>query len=105
MSLENGFFGPAEVLIDYLTKLNDPGKYPFARGIFPEMFRNKKPTVRLFAGEGCARHTNARFKKILGLGGTGLSGAFDLPTLYGDDSDAPLSRPADARGAGAVETI
>ena len=92
MSLENGFFGPSEILIDYLAKLNDPGRYPFTRGIFPEMFRNKKPTVRQFAGFGCARHTNERFKKIISLGGTGLSTAFDLPTLYGDDSDAPLSR-------------
>ena len=92
MSLENGFFGPNEVLIDYLTKLNDPGRYPFTRGIFPEMFRKKNPTLRQFAGHGLARDTNERFKKIIALGGTGLSTAFDLPTLYGDDSDAPLSR-------------
>src|SRR3989344_1503479 len=105
MSLENGFFGPAEVLIDYLTKLNDPGKYPFTRGIFPEMYRNKKPTVRQFAGHGCARHTNERFKKIISLGGTGLSTAFDLPTLYGDDSDAPLSRHEVGWDGVAIDTI
>ena len=105
MSLENGFFGPAEVLIDYLAKLNNPGKYPFTRGIFPEMYRNKKPTVRQFAGHGCARHTNERFKKIISLGGTGLSTAFDLPTLYGDDSDAPLSRHEVGWDGVAIDTI
>ncbi len=92
MPFDKGFLRPEEVLIDYLAKLNDPGRYPFTRGIFPEMYRNKKPTVRQFAGYGCARHTNERFKKIRALGGTGLSTAFDLPTLYGDDSDSPLSK-------------
>lgn len=92
MSRKEGFFRANEVLVDYLTKLNDPGQFPFTRGIFPEMFRNKKPTVRQFAGHGLARHTNKRFKKIIALGGTGLSTAFDLPTLYGDDSNNPLSR-------------
>lgn len=92
MTANEGFFRANEVLVNYLSKLNDPGRYPFTRGIFPEMFRNKKPTIRQFAGHGLARHTNERFKKIIALGGTGLSTAFDLPTLYGDDSDNPLSR-------------
>lgn len=92
MPFEKGFFGAQEVLIDYLSKLGDPGRYPFTRGIYENMYRGKKPTVRQFAGEGLARHTNARFKTVLALGGTGLSTAFDLPTLYGDDSDSLLSR-------------
>lgn len=58
------------------------------------MYRDKKPTIRQFAGYGLPRYTNERFKKIIALGGpgAGLSTAFDLPTLYGDDSDAPLSK-------------
>lgn len=70
------------------------GEYPFTRGIYPDMYRGKKPTIRQFAGYGLATHTNERFKKIIALGGpgAGLSTAFDLPTLYGDDSDAALSR-------------
>jgi len=69
-----------------------PGKYPFKAGIYPRMYKDKKPTIRQFAGMGTARHTNARLKKIDKFGGTGYSIAMDLPTLYGDDSDAPLSR-------------
>lgn len=94
MRKNRGFLRPEEVLIDYLAKLNDPGSYPFTRGLYPAMYRvqdgGRKPTVRQFAGHGLARDTNERFKKILALGGTGLSTAFDLPTLMGRDSDDPL---------------
>ncbi|MDO8523451.1 MAG: methylmalonyl-CoA mutase family protein [bacterium] len=85
--------------------IDEPGKYPFKAGIYPKMHKDKKPTVRLFAGMGTARHTNARFKKILSLGGTGLSTAYDLPTLYGDDSDAKLSRHEVGWDGVAIDTI
>jgi len=76
------------------TAAEKAGEYPFARGIYPDMYRTKKPTIRQFAGHGLATHTNERFKKIISLGGpqAGLSTAFDLPTLYGDDSDSRLSK-------------
>ena len=65
--------------------------FPFTRGIYTTMYRGKKPTIRQFAGHGLAPDTNERFKAILKLGGTGLSTAFDLPTLMGRDSDEPIS--------------
>ncbi|OGZ95513.1 MAG: hypothetical protein A2676_01360 [Candidatus Sungbacteria bacterium RIFCSPHIGHO2_01_FULL_51_22] len=88
---DKGFFRPDEVIVDYLSKLNDPGAFPFTRGIYPTMYRGKKPTIRQFAGFGLAPDTNERFMKILALGGAGLSTAFDLPTLMGADSDEPIS--------------
>lgn len=98
MPPEKGFLGPEDLtglVADYLIKLNNPGRYPFTRGIYPTMYRvesgGKKPTIRQFAGHGLAEDTNARFKKILALGGSGLSVAFDLPTLMGRDPDDPLS--------------
>ncbi|QQG45710.1 MAG: methylmalonyl-CoA mutase [Candidatus Sungiibacteriota bacterium] len=94
MPQDTGFLRPDELpdlLANYLENLNDPGKFPFTRGIYPSMYRGKKPTLRQFAGHGLAQDTNERFKTILGLGGGGLSVAFDLPTLMGKDPDDPLS--------------
>jgi methylmalonyl-CoA mutase N-terminal domain/subunit len=71
--------------------LGVPGTYPFTRGIHPTGYRGKLWTMRQFAGFGSARDTNARFKFLLEHGQTGLSTAFDFPTLMGYDSDHPRS--------------
>lgn len=75
--------------LDYLHDLAFPGEYPYTRGIHPTMYRSRLWTMRMFAGFGTAEETNARFKYLLEQGQTGLSVAFDLPTLMGFDSDAP----------------
>ncbi|MCP4519387.1 MAG: methylmalonyl-CoA mutase, partial [Delftia sp.] len=69
--------------------LGFPGVYPFTRGVHSTMHRGRLWTMRMFAGFGSARETNARFKYLLEQGQTGLSTAFDLPTLYGYDTGAP----------------
>ncbi len=77
---------------DYDDKLGYPGEYPFTRGVYGSMYRSKLWTMRMFAGFGTAEQTNERFKKLLAAGQTGLSTAFDLPTLMGYDSDHTLSK-------------
>jgi methylmalonyl-CoA mutase N-terminal domain/subunit len=72
--------------------LGQPGEPPYTRGIHPTMYRGRLWTMRQFAGFGAAEDTNARFRYLLAQGQTGLSVAFDLPTLMGYDSDHPLSR-------------
>lgn len=78
--------------IEYLRDLNFPGEYPFTRGIHANGYRGKIWTMRQFAGFGSPEDTNARFKYLLAHGQTGLSVAFDLPTLMGWDSDAEMSK-------------
>src|SRR5574340_200175 len=75
--------------MDYARDLGFPGEYPYTRGVHATMHRGRLWTMRMFAGFGTAEETNARFKYLLEHGETGLSGAFDLPTLYGFDTDAP----------------
>ena len=75
---------------DFESDIGWPGEYPFTRGIHPTMHRGKLWTMRMFAGFGTAEETNARFKYLLQQGQTGLSVAFDMPTLYGYDTDDPL---------------
>lgn len=75
--------------IDYDEQIGFPGEYPFTRGVHPSMYRSRLWTMRMFAGFGTAEETNARFKYLLDQGQTGLSIAFDLPTLMGYDTDAP----------------
>src|ERR687884_47229 len=77
--------------LDYARDLGDPGQFPYTRGIHATMYRGRLWTMRQFAGYGTARETNARFKFLLEQGQTGLSTAFDLPTLMGVDSDDPLA--------------
>src|ERR1700726_720593 len=72
--------------------LGQPGEPPYTRGIHPTMYRGRRWTMRQFAGFGTAEDTNARFRYLLAQGQTGLSVAFELPTLMGYDSDHPLSR-------------
>ncbi len=82
-------YTPADVAgLDYVADLGLPGRYPFTRGVQPTGYRGKLWTMRMFAGFGTAEETNARFKYLLEQGQTGLSVAFDMPTLYGYDSDA-----------------
>ncbi len=73
--------------LDYDQDLNFPGQFPYTRGIYPTMYRGRPWTMRMFAGFGTAEETNARFKYLLDQGQTGLSIAFDLPTLMGFDTD------------------
>jgi methylmalonyl-CoA mutase N-terminal domain/subunit len=68
-----------------------PGEFPFTRGLYPSGYRGRAWTIRQFSGFGNARQTNERYKMLLGAGGTGLSVAFDMPTLMGRDSDDPRS--------------
>jgi methylmalonyl-CoA mutase N-terminal domain/subunit len=68
-----------------------PGEPPFTRGIHPTGYRGRLWTMRMFAGFGTAEDTNGRFKKLIGAGGTGLSIAYDMPTLYGYDHDEPMA--------------
>src|SRR5512139_2647189 len=74
--------------LDYLEDLGFPGEYPFTRGVHPTLHRGRLWTMRMFAGFGTAEETNARFKYLLHQGQTGLSIAFDLPTLMGYDTTA-----------------
>ncbi len=77
--------------LDYSRDIGLPGEYPYTRGVQPTMYRAKPWTMRMFAGFGTAEDTNARFKYLLKQGQTGLSTAFDMPTLYGYDTDHPLA--------------
>src|SRR5213592_2509690 len=77
--------------IDATRDINDPGQFPYTRGIHPTGYRGKPWTMRQFAGFGTPEDTNARYKTLLRAGGTGLSVAFDLPTLMGRDPDHELS--------------
>ena len=78
--------------LDYARDLADPGQFPYTRGIHPTGYRGKLWTMRQFAGFGTPEDTNERYKQLLKAGGTGLSVAFDLPTLMGRDPDHELSR-------------
>jgi methylmalonyl-CoA mutase N-terminal domain/subunit len=85
-----GIYTPLDIQeLDYLRDLGLPGEYPYTRAVHPTLHRSRLWTMRMFAGFGTAEETNARFKYLLEQGQTGLSIAFDLPTLMGYDSDAP----------------
>lgn len=77
--------------IDYARDIANPGEFPYVRGIHPTGYRGKLWTMRQFAGFGTPEETNQRYKDLIAAGGTGLSVAFDLPTLMGRDPDHPLS--------------
>ncbi len=78
--------------LDYDKDMGFPGKYPFLRGVYPTMYRGQLWTMRQFSGFGSAEETNERYKYLLDHGETGLSVAFDYPTLYGYDTDHSLAR-------------
>ncbi len=77
--------------IDYAGRLGDPGAFPFTRGLYPGMYRDRLWTMRQYAGYGDAAESNRRYRYLLSQGITGLSVAFDLPTQMGYDSDHPLA--------------
>jgi methylmalonyl-CoA mutase N-terminal domain/subunit len=76
-----------------------PGEAPFTRGIHPSGYRSRLWTMRMFAGFGAAEDTNARFKSLLAAGQTGLSIAYDMPTLYGYDTDDAEAEASSGRAA------
>ncbi len=82
-----------------------PGQYPYTRGVYASMYRSKLWTMRMFAGFGTAEDTNARFKELLRAGGTGLSTAFDMPTLMGRDSDNEWAVGEVGRAGVAIDTL
>jgi methylmalonyl-CoA mutase N-terminal domain/subunit len=104
--LENEpLYTPDNVEIDYERDLGYPGVYPFTRGVYPSMYRGKLWTMRQFAGFGTAEETNARFRYLLDHGQTGLSTAFDMPTLMGHDSDHPRSLGEVGREGVAIDSL
>src|ERR671910_2966482 len=84
-------YTPLALSSDIISATGLPGQFPYPRGIHPTMYRGRLWTMRQFAGFGSAADTNARFKYLLEHGQTGLSVAFDMPTLMGYDSDHPRS--------------
>ncbi len=104
--LENEpLYTPDNVEIDYDRDLGYPGTYPFTRGVYPSMYRGRLWTMRQFAGFGTAEETNARFRYLLEHGQTGLSTAFDMPTLMGYDSDHAHSLGEVGREGVAVDSL
>src|SRR5213079_3273722 len=82
-----------------------PGEFPYTRGVYPSMYRGRLWTMRQFAGFGTAKETNARFRYLLDHGQTGLSTAFDMPSLMGHDSDHPRSLGEVGREGVALDTL
>jgi methylmalonyl-CoA mutase N-terminal domain/subunit len=104
--LENQpLYSPENVDIDYDATLGYPGVYPFTRGVYPSMYRGKLWTMRQFAGFGTAEETNERFRYLLEHGQTGLSTAFDMPTLMGYDSDHARSLGEVGREGVAIDSL
>jgi len=91
--------------VDYARDLGYPGEYPFTRGVYPSMYRGRLWTMRQFAGFGTAKETNERFRYLLDHGQTGLSTAFDMPTLMGYDSDHPRALGEVGREGVAVDSL
>src|SRR5262252_3208180 len=98
-------YSPENVELDYERDLGWPGAYPFTRGVYPSMYRGRLWTMRQFAGFGTAEETNERFRYLLEHGQTGLSTAFDMPTLMGYDSDHPRSLGEVGREGVAVDSL
>jgi len=98
-------YGPENVEIDYDRDLGYPGVYPYTRGVYPSMYRGKLWTMRQFAGFGTAEETNERFRYLLEHGQTGLSTAFDMPSLMGYDSDHPRSLGEVGREGVAIDSL
>jgi methylmalonyl-CoA mutase, N-terminal domain len=98
-------YTPDNVEVDYDRDLGYPGVFPYTRGVYPSMYRGKLWTMRQFAGFGTAAETNARFRYLLQHGQTGLSTAFDMPTLMGYDSDHPKALGEVGREGVAVDSL
>jgi methylmalonyl-CoA mutase, N-terminal domain len=98
-------YSPENVELDYARDLGWPGAYPFTRGVYPSMYRGRLWTMRQFAGFGTAEETNERFRYLREHGQTGLSTAFDMPTLMGYDSDHPRSLGEVGREGVAIDSL
>src|SRR3954470_10217195 len=98
-------YRPDDVVVEYDKDLADPGKFPFTRGVQPTMYRGRLWTMRQFAGFGTATETNERFRHLLDHGQTGLSTAFDMPTLMGYASAHPRSLGEGGREGVAVDSL
>ncbi len=96
---------PLDTPQDYERTLGFPGEFPYTRGVQPTMYRGRLWTMRMFAGFGTPKQTNERFKFLLANGQTGLSTAFDFPTLMGYDSDSPRSLGEVGMCGVAVDTL
>src|SRR5712672_2332639 len=88
-----------------VEQIGVPGQYPYTRGVYESMYRGRLWTMRQFAGFGTAEETNERFRYLLDLGHTGLSTAFDMPSLMGHDSDHPRSLGEVGREAVSVDVL
>jgi len=100
------FYKPEDLSnFNYETHLSDPGKYPFTRGIYTNMYKGRLWTMRQYAGFGDAKKTNERFQYLLKQGQTGLSVAFDLPTQLGYDSDSPRALGEAGKVGVAISTV
>jgi methylmalonyl-CoA mutase N-terminal domain/subunit len=95
----------ADLPKDVAKHVGEPGEFPYTRGLHPGMYRTRLWTMRQFAGYGSAEHTNERFHYLLGHGMTGLSTAFDMPTLMGYDPDHPMSLGEVGREGVAISTL
>jgi len=100
------FYKPADITdFIYETRLADPGKFPFTRGLYPNMYKGRIWTMRQYAGFGDAKKTNERFHYLLKQGQTGLSVAFDLPTQLGYDSDSQRALGEVGKVGVAISTV
>jgi methylmalonyl-CoA mutase N-terminal domain/subunit len=99
----DALYGPSDGVVD--ERIGWPGQFPYTRGPYASMYRSRLWTMRMFAGFGTPADTNQRFHDILAAGGTGLSVAFDLPTLMGRDSDDPLAEGEVGKCGVAVDTL
>ena len=101
-----GCYGPKDLAeFDSARDLGVPGQFPFTRGVYPTMYRGRLWTMRQFAGFGSAEESNRRYHYLLKQGNTGLSVAFDMPTLMGYDSDDPRSRGEVGRCGVAIDSL
>jgi len=98
-------YGPGDAPADPGAALGEPGAFPYTRGIHPLMYRSRLWTMRQYAGMGTAAETNARFRRLLDKGQTGLSVAFDLPTQMGLDSDDPRALGEVGRVGVAIDSV
>jgi methylmalonyl-CoA mutase N-terminal domain/subunit len=98
-------YTPDTTEVDHERDLGHPGEFPFTRGVYPSMYRGRLWTMRQFAGYGTAAETNARFRYLLDHGQTGLSTAFDMPTLMGYDSDHPRALGEVGREGVAIDSL
>lgn len=106
LPIDELLYAPSDISdLDYSKDLGFSGEYPFTRGTYPSMYRGRIWTMREFAGYGTADETNKRFKYLLKKGQTGLSVAFDLPTLMGYDSDHPRSTGEVGRCGVAIDSL